>query len=391
MTPVAAATMDAGGGVADDATAAAAAGAGFTFASSVVDVAQLWLEWFGEQLISPYVGASTSRGKTSPAHFVSCLKLLVTLVRFAPNADARVLHVAHFAERLAAGNEVILPRLQRDLTTMFLPLRVPSNAVSPVPSNAATPYFDVFRGSPMPPLPLASLDCGQKHGIIYVWSGAPTTLHWCAACSSKRSRPRPPEPTELGLPLCVICVRSSTRAAPVSANAHPLTFSALETADVREQAEIILLHLLLHRPSSKFRGTTTAFARTHGIVVCSPGLVSLDRFGSSGRYNGANETPIDTLRFRTAARQELFLRLACHPNDLSADDLWADWSDSSCLVELDLLRRPSDLLLALAGHWAHAAAAAIGGVPRKGVTAEMLDRALLERCIVAVVEQVRAN
>lgn len=394
--------------------AAAAAAAGADFRARVVEPAPLWLEWLGQCAVAPYLAS-----RSSP-DFSSSVEALVKLLDLERSPALRSLLVSNFARTLAFGDPNLASRYTLDLHEMIARLQT---VTSPrVAAAARLPPFHGTGAARSPALPASLLDgrgpCGTDVAVheIYVWSTAPTTLHWRDSCSHALNQPRPPAPSEFGLPLCPICANTAAfdaelRPDVVEDDAAPGRRGGgdeIEYAGPREQAELLLLHLLLQRPDAEFRQRAASRARQ---------LAAARRAATRG-VGGRGKAADAGLVLRTAARRTLFEFLTSPPSPHPSAVVWesfadrlADWeaagggvsrviamgagseaggasidaqqqaTAANMMLELELLRRPSDSLNYTARQWA--TAAATGNRPD--------DEALLERCLSTILRQVQVD
>ena len=215
---------------------------------------------------------------------------------------------------------------------------------------------------------------------------APETLHWTtASCASALLKPRPPSLAELSLPLCPICAVASrpaagTRsqllpsgmAAPAPTSAAPAEVkwrqatsvaSRLDLAGPRDQAELLMLHVLLQRPGLREYGSS--LCRRAGLLGSAEDSEMAEVGGAEGALAGSEAADDGTTtvrerlrpRMRTPKRQELLTALLDPPSLVSAAGLLqmvnsTDVPGTPPCAELQLLRKPSDDLQYLAKKWA---------------------------------------
>ena len=150
-------------------------------------------------------------------------------------------------------------------------------------------------------------------------------------------------PTVTGLELDVDCHLMTRLACMCSPQRVYPTVTGLELASPRDQAELLLLHVLLQRPG----------VREYGAAVCR-------LYGMLDVKSAVKRADEARVLLRTERRRQLLSALLEPPSQLSAPSLFEMLnasvpSDELPCPEWQLLRKPSDGLQYLAKTWAQAA------------------------------------
>ena len=265
--------------------AGAMAAAGADFERQVIDTAAPWVEWVGMRHIAPLAANPTT------AEYRAVFDRLVGVLRKVPLPAERALHVRTLSGALARAYEAdgdapnataaFAQRISRDLDQILAAADGAPSAATASPRGSGDVAGGMARhaGAQLPAAALAQLNVSLSD--LYVWDGAPMKLHWSkgSVCDMALNKPRPPHVTELGLGLCEVCMRRSAAggeaappttpatspnrnaateraaaagggaAAAAPPSAAPKTASQLMQAGTREQAEIVLLHVLFRLPA----------------------------------------------------------------------------------------------------------------------------------------------
>ena len=298
------------------------------------------------------------------------------------------MHIRTFAAALAEGDEQLTTELIADLRQSLdaaCSLQAAQRTDAPPGRRSSfTPLH--HKRSATAALPVAQLaERGVQFQHLFVWAGAPDTLHWrtsaSATCSAAQLQPRPPSLAELSLPLCGVCARSgaaatqpavdglqadadsdpaTTAASAISATTTDIA-TALSHAVPREQAEVLLLHLLL-RCGTAERRYAAQLCREQGIDLCDGG----ERDGERG-----DETRVMT-RLSTPGRRTMLQRLLRPPTNRRPELLLDEWtseqrtrSDNATARDLLLLSKLPDSLQHLSAHWAQIAITSGDNAPRQ--------------------------
>jgi DNA primase catalytic core len=335
------------------AAAAAMASAGRDFEEQVVERASSWVEWVGRRMIQPYLAADRASGRLAEV-----VGKLVGLLKQTPMRAERSLHASTFAAILAAGDAELKSRLTRDID-------------------------ETLRASSLPVSSLAPL--GVAVADLYVWNGAPNTLHWSSTstCKHPAQSPRAPRPDEMALPLCPICaaaqkrqqasdatlarpasaptVAAASRAAaspPPPAATTPTTTGGaagapapppsappargLQQTDGRTQAELLMIHVLLQSLSLRKRAAQLCATKQLWLFEGE----SEDEVKGEDVGEGEGARVPGGARLSTPARRAMLRVLLDPPSMDSADGIWEELGE-----ELEggvaVARRDDALLLSL--------------------------------------------
>ena len=316
--------------------------AGRDFEAQVVDRAVSWVEWIGRRLMQPYLDSNRASGL-----FAETEENLVELLTQVTPTTLRAFHIDIFA-RLLAGGEGAL----KEEFSVGIMSRMPKSAAVEEPAAAEEQ------------LPLMQLEAlGVSLDQLYVWDGAPERLHWLrdTNCALPNLNVRAPKMSEVALPLCKICLQkaesaqegdappsapeaaaslgspslgspslgspSLTAAGAVAATAKP---GNLFSSPPREQAELLMLHVLLQRGLA---------LRQRAQQQCAELGLSLEE-----------EEALGQPRLGTPARRAMLRSLLDPPSSGSAKMVWEDFMEESSAIKLDVhddplllaLRRPND-------------------------------------------------
>lgn len=300
-----------------DAKAAVLARAGKDFESAVVDRALSWPEWVGRRLAQPYLDAGRATGMLAKTE-----QDLVGVLHQIPIATVREVHVSLFAGLLAGGDESLKQRLvealRERLTRTSAPPPLGSASVPPQRVVASSPAAAPAVAPAVAPLALTQLDSlGVDLSQLYVWSGAPTRLHWVAgsSCAMPGLKPRSPRVGEVALPLCEICLKRSNQAAvdpsaPSDARAGAPS-DDLQLSSQLEPVERVLLHTLL-QSGLKLRQQARDMCEEHGVAIST----------EVGGLDGG-------VQLSTEARCAMLGTLLDPPNDLKAKIVWEEFHETT--------------------------------------------------------------
>ena len=384
------------------------------------------------RMLQPYLSSRKS------AQLDPCMRQLRGLLMELPGPTERALHIRTFAGALAEASGAPSTELMRRLHFSL-------QSAAPPPLGGGAPLARGWQKQPMaaparaaaaPPLvgdsteQMAQLSAlGVQLDVrlsdLYVWDGAPHALHWskAASCAHEAHGKREPALWEVArLPLCMVCMDAvaSDRLADdadddsqrVAEGRRGVPQRPVET---RDQAELVLLHVLLRRQSVALRSHAARLCEDYRVVLDEAARTETARTetartepahteaagparGGVGR-DGA-QTPRAATRLRTKGRRELLRRLVAPPTadsvraifeagDSAGAGAAASDGEASVLGGMDLAlgsvqKRPSDDLQRMAKQWLKMAT----NDPNPRASKENLAT-LLELCVSTIAARAR--